>query len=326
VDEFVTALEAAFPGVLIQFEDFATANALGLLARYRDRFCAFNDDIQGTAAVTLAALLVSGRATGRRLPEERLLFAGAGSAAAGIADLTVEALRRAGLSQSDAERRVWMFDVEGLLVRERSGLPEPWRRYAHEHQPVADLAQAIRILRPTALIGVTGQGRLFSEPVLQAMGEVSDRPVVFALSNPTSRAECTAEEAYRATGGRAVFSSGSPCAPVQVDGRRFAPSQTNNAYVFPGVGLAVSATGARRVTDEMLLAAAESLAGQADEATLGAGALLPPLDRIREVSLRIAVAVARVVVDAGLAARETPAELEPYLRNRMYRPDYRPYV
>ncbi|HEU4523951.1 MAG TPA: NAD-dependent malic enzyme [Gemmatimonadales bacterium] len=326
VDEFVTALEAAFPGVLIQFEDFATANALGLLARYRDRVCAFNDDIQGTAAVTLGALLVSGRVTGRRLGEERLLFAGAGSAATGIADLTVEALRRAGLSRGDAERRVWMFDVEGLLVRERSGLPETRRRYAHEHPPIADLPQAIHTLRPTALIGVTGQGGLFREPVLQAMGEVSDRPVVFALSNPTSRAECTAEEAYRATGGRAVFSSGSPCPPVQVDGRRFAPSQTNNAYVFPGVGLAVTATGARRVTDEMLIAAAESLAGQADAATLRDGALLPPLDRIREVSLRIALAVARVVIDTGLAGRETPADLEAYLRNRMYRPDYRPYV
>ena len=158
------------------------------------------------------------------------------------------------------------------------------------------------------------------------MAEVNERPVIFALSNPTSRAECTAEQAYRSTGGRAVFSSGSPCAPVEIDGRRFASSQTNNAYVFPGVGLGVTAIGARRVTDEMLLAAAQSLADQADEATLRTGALLPPLERIREVSLRIALAVARVAIDAGLAGRETPAELEPYLRDRMYRPDYRPYV
>jgi malate dehydrogenase (oxaloacetate-decarboxylating)(NADP+) len=326
VDEFVTELETAFPGVLIQFEDFATANALGLLARYRDRVCAFNDDVQGTAAVTLGALLVSGRMTGRRLAEERLLFAGAGAAATGIADLAVEALRRDGLTRSDAERRVWMFDVQGLLVRERSDLPATRRRYAHEHPPVADLPQAIRALRPTALIGVTGQGQLFSEQVLRAMAGVSDRPVVFALSNPTSRAECTAEQAYEATGGRAVFSSGSPYTPVELDGRRFAPSQTNNAYVFPGVGLAVTTTGARRVTDQMLLAAAESLAGLADEATLRTGALLPPLERIREVSLRVALAVAREVIDAGLARRETPVELEPYLRARMYRPDYRPYV
>ena len=326
VEEFITALHGAFPGVLIQFEDFATANALGLLARYRDRVCAFNDDIQGTAAVTLGALLVSGRVTGRRRGDERLLFVGAGAAATGIADLTVKGLRRAGVEQGEAERRVWMFDVEGLLVRGRPALPEARRRFAHEHPPIKGLEQAIRSLRPTALIGVTGQPHLFTEPVLQAMAEVTERPLVFALSNPTSRAECTAEQAYRGTGGRAVFSSGSPCAPVEIDGRRFAPSQTNNAYVFPGVGLGVTATGARRVTDEMLLAAAEALSEQADEATLRTGALLPPLERIREVSLRIALAVARVVIEAGLAGRGTPAELEPYLRDRMYRPDYRPYV
>jgi malate dehydrogenase (oxaloacetate-decarboxylating)(NADP+) len=326
VDEFVTALEATFPGVLIQFEDFATTNAFELLARYRERVCSFNDDIQGTAAVTLAALLLSGRVTGRRPRQERLLFAGAGAAATGIADLAVKALRRAGLDRPEAERRIWMFDVEGLLVTGRPGLRETQRPFAHQHPPISLLPDAIRAIRPTALIGVTGQPQLFTEPVLRAMAEVNERPVIFALSNPTSRAECTAEQAYRSTGGRAVFSSGSPCAPVEIDGRRFAPSQTNNAYIFPGVGLGVTATGARRVTDEMLLAAAEALAEQADEAMLRMGALLPPLERIREVSLRIALAVARVVIDAGLAGGETPRELEPYLRDRMYRPDYRPYV
>jgi malate dehydrogenase (oxaloacetate-decarboxylating)(NADP+) len=326
VDEFVTALEACFSGVLVQFEDFATTNAFGLLARYRERVCSFNDDIQGTAAVTLAALLLSGRVTGRRPIDERLLFAGAGAAATGIADLAVKALRRAGLAQGEAERRIWMFDVDGLLIRGRPGLREAQRRFAHEHPPTSLLPEAIRSVRPTALIGVTGQPQLFTEPVLRAMAAVNELPVIFALSNPTSRAECTAEQAYRSTGGRAVFSSGSPCAPVEIDGRRFAPSQTNNAYVFPGVGLGVTAIGARRVTDEMLLAAAQSLADQADDATLRTGALLPPLERIREVSLRIALAVARVAIDAGLAGRETPAELESHLRNRMYRPDYRPYV
>jgi len=326
VDELVTALEATFPGLLIQFEDFATSNAFELLARYRDRVCSFNDDIQGTAAVTLAALLLSGRVTGRRPVEERLLFAGAGAAATGIADLAVRALRRGGLDQREAERRIWMFDVQGLLVRGRPGIRETQRPYAHEHPPVSLLQDAVRAVRPTCLIGVTGQPGLFDESVLRAMAEVNQRPVIFALSNPTSRAECTAEQAYRVTGGRAVFSSGSPCAPVEIDGKRYAPSQTNNAYVFPGVGLGVTATGARRVTDEMLLAAAQALADQADEAALRTGALLPPLERIREVSLRIALAVARVAIDGGLAGRETPAELEPYLRDRMYRPDYRPYL
>jgi malate dehydrogenase (oxaloacetate-decarboxylating)(NADP+) len=326
VDEFVTALEATFPGVLIQFEDFATTNAFRLLARYRERVCSFNDDIQGTAAVTLAALLLSGRVTGRRPSEERLLFAGAGAAATGIADLGVKALRRAGLNRSEAERRIWMFDVGGLLVRGRRGLPQMQRPFAHEHPPISFLPDAIRAVCPTALIGVTGQPQLFDEPVLRAMAEVNERPVIFALSNPTSRAECTAEQAYRSTSGRAIFSSGSPCTPVEIDGRRFAPSQTNNAYIFPGVGLGVTATGARRVTDEMRLAAAEALAEQTDDAMLRMGALLPPLERIREVSLRIALAVARVAIGTGLAARETPRELESYLRDRMYRPDYRPYV
>lgn len=326
VDEFMTAVGRVFPGVLVQFEDFATDNALGLLARYRDQACAFNDDIQGTAAVTLAALTVSGQVTGRGLADERLLFLGAGAAAIGIADLTVTALRRAGLDQAEAARRVWMFDASGLVVKDRTGLPEGRRRYAHAHVPVPGLADAIHGLRPTALIGVTGQPRLFTAEVLQAMAEVNERPLVFALSNPTSRAECTAEEAYRHTGGRAIFSSGSPCTPVEVDGRRFAPSQTNNAYVFPGLGLAVTATGARRVTDSMLLAAADALAEQTDTSLIPEGGLLPPLGRIREVSLRIALAVARVVMEAGLAGREVPAELEPYLRDRMYRPAYRDYV
>jgi malate dehydrogenase (oxaloacetate-decarboxylating)(NADP+) len=327
VDEFMAAVEEVFPGALVQFEDFATDNALGLLARYRDRACAFNDDVQGTAAVTLGALLVSGRFTGRRLVDERLLFLGAGSAASGIADLVVTALRRAGLDGSAAARRVWMFDTGGLLVAGRAaGLTAPRRRYAHEHPPVATLADAVRAVRPTALIGVAGQPRLFTEPVLQAMAAANERPLIFALSNPTSRAECTAEQAYRWTGGRAVFSSGSPCAPVDIDGRRFAPSQTNNAYIFPGLGLAVHATGARRVTDGMLLAAAEALAEAAGDAPQRDGALLPPLERIREVSLDIAVAVSRVAVAEGLASRPLPQDLEAHLLSRMYGPVYPEYV
>jgi malate dehydrogenase (oxaloacetate-decarboxylating)(NADP+) len=326
VDEFMSAVQQVFPEALVQFEDFATEHAIGLLDRYRDRACAFNDDIQGTAAVTLAALLVSGRITGRRLDGERILFLGAGAAATGIAELLVAALRRAGLEEAEAARRVWMFDAEGLIVAGRSGLHALRRRYAHEHPPVAALPDAIRALRPTALIGVTGQPRLFTPAVLRAMAEASERPLIFALSNPTSRAECTAEEAYRETGGRAVFSGGSPCTPVEAGGRRFAPSQTNNAYVFPGLGLAVTAMGARRVTEAMLLAAAGALAGEADDALLREGALLPPLERIRDVSLRIALAVSRVVLEEGLATREPTGELEQYLRDRMYRPAYRDYV
>jgi malate dehydrogenase (oxaloacetate-decarboxylating)(NADP+) len=326
VEEFMTAVGDVFPRALVQFEDFATGNAIGLLARYRELACVFNDDIQGTAAAALAALLVAGRATGRRLTDERLLFLGAGAAASGIADLVITALVQAGLPEVEARRQIWMFDAEGLLVAGRSGLPEFKRRYAAEHAAIATLPEAIRALRPTALIGVSGQPQLFTRPVLEVMAEVNERPAVFALSNPTSRAECSAEQAYRWTGGRAVFSSGSPCDPLEVGGRRFAPSQTNNAYVFPGLGLAVTATGARRVTEGMFLAAARALADQADESLLATGSLFPPLERIREVSLKIAVAVAHVAVAEGLVSRELPGDLETYLRRSMYQPVHPEYV
>ena len=326
VDEFMDAVTTVFPGALVQFEDFATDNAVSLLARYGDQACAFNDDIQGTAAVTLASILVSGRITGRHLVEERLLFAGAGAAAMGIADLAVTAFRRAGLSETDALSRIWMFDSKGLLVRGRPGLAGPAVRYAQKHTSPGALPEAIRAIQPTALIGVTGQAQLFTPAVLRAMAEVTERPLVFALSNPTSRAECTAEQAYDGTEGRGVFSSGSPSGPVESHGRRFVPSQTNNSYIFPGLGLAVTATSSRRVTGAMLLAAADALAAQTPESVVSQGGLLPPLERIREVSHGIAVAVVRVVRDAGLAGREVPEDLERYLRDRMYRPDYRDYV
>ena len=326
VEEFMTAVGEVFPRALVQFEDFATGNAIGLLARYRERACVFNDDIQGTAAAALAALLVAGRATGRRLADERLLFLGAGAAASGIADLVLTALAQAGLSQVEARRQIWMFDAEGLVVAGRSGLPEFKRQYAVDHAPVATLPEAVRALRPTTLIGVSGQPQLFTRPVLEAMAEVTPRPAVFALSNPTSRAECTAEQAYRWTGGRAVFSSGSPCSPVEMDGRRLAPSQTNNAYIFPGLGLAVTTTGSRRVTESMFLAAARALAEQADESLLAEGSLFPPLDRIREVSLKIAVAVSRVALAEGLASHDLPGDLETHLRQSMYHPVHPEYV
>jgi malate dehydrogenase (oxaloacetate-decarboxylating)(NADP+) len=326
VEEFVTAVEQVFPAAVLQFEDFATEHAIGLLARYRDRTCAFNDDIQGTAAVTLAALLVSGRLSGRRLTEEQLLFFGAGASATGIADLLTAAMRREGLSESEARGRVYLFDSQGLVVAGRPGLPAFTRAYAHEHSPIGSLLEAIRALRPTALVGVSGQPRVFTEPVLRALAQVTRRPVVFALSNPTAHAECTAEQAYRWTEGRAVFSSGSPFDPIEVGGQRFAPSQTNNAYIFPGLGLGLTATGARRVTDGMLLAAADALAGQAEEALLQDGALFPPLFRIRDVSLQIATVVAGVAAGAGLTTRALPADVEAYLAGAMYQPVYPTYL
>jgi malate dehydrogenase (oxaloacetate-decarboxylating)(NADP+) len=322
LDEFVAAVEEVFPGVLLQFEDFATENALGLLARYRDRLCTFNDDVQGTAAVALAGLYSAVRVTGVPLPQQRLLFLGAGSAATGIADLVAGAMEAEGLPLSEARGRCWFFDSRGLVVQERSDLAAHKRPYAHVHPPVRSLVEAIRALRPTALLGLSTQGGAFTGEVLRAMAEQNARPVVFALSNPTSKSECTAEEAYRATEGRVVFASGSPFEPVELNGRRFVPGQGNNAYIFPGLGLGILVSGARRVPDSMFHAAAQTLAGTVSPEARELGLLYPPLREIRAVSARIARAVAEVAWREGLASRPEPRDLDEAIRSHMWEPHY----
>ena len=322
LDEFVAAVDAVFPGVLLQFEDFATGNALSLLERYRDRICMFNDDVQGTAAVALAGLYSAARITGVPLRDQRILFVGAGSAATGIADLTAAAMAGEGLPAGEARRRCWFFDSKGLVVRGRSDLAAHKRTYAHEHAPITSLLEAIRALRPTALLGLSTRHGAFTEEVLRAMAEINQRPVIFALSNPTSNSECTAEEAYRHTDGRAVFASGSPFEPVVVNGRRLVPGQGNNAYIFPGLGLGVLASRARRVTDAMFDAAARTLAGTVPEASLALGVLYPPLGEIRAVSAVIARAVAEVAFGEGLAAAPRPPDLDAAIRGLMWEPDY----
>jgi len=323
VEEFVRAVTEAFPGVLVQFEDFATENAFALLRRYRDRVTAFNDDIQGTAAVTLAGLLAAGRISGRPLVDQHLLFLGAGAAAVGIADLIVGAMVRDGLDEAAARSRCWFVDSKGLVVGSRTDLAQHKLPYAHDHAFIPDLLQAVQTLSPTGLIGVSAQPRTFTEPVLRAMAAANERPIVFALSNPTSKAECTAEEAYRSTEGRAVFASGSPFDPVEYAGRRHVPGQGNNAYVFPGVGLGVVVSKARRVTDEMFHAAARTLADRVLAESLERGTVYPSLTTIRSVSHAIAVAVAQVAYDAGLATRPRPADLDQAVRAAMYEPVYR---
>ena len=322
LDEFVAAVAEVFPGALLQFEDFATGNALGLLARYRDRLCTFNDDVQGTAAVALAGLYSAARVTGRPLAEQRLLFLGAGSAATGIADLAVGAMVRDGVPPDEARRRCWLFDSKGLVVRSRTDLADHKRPYAHEHPPVGSFVEAVRALRPTALLGLSTRRGAFDARVLRAMAELNQRPVIFALSNPTSSSECTAEEAYRETGGRAVFASGSPFEPVTLAGRRFVPSQGNNAYIFPGLGLGVLAARARRVTDAMFHAAARTLADTVSDAALADGLLYPPLREIRAVSAVIGEAVAEVAWAEGLATAPRPADPGRAVRGLMWEPRY----
>jgi malate dehydrogenase (oxaloacetate-decarboxylating)(NADP+) len=326
VEEFIDAAQNAFPGVLIQFEDFANQNAFRLLHKYRDCACVFNDDIQGTAAVALAGIFSALRVTGGSLVDQRLLFLGAGEAATGIADLVVSAMVAQGCPEPEARRRNWLVDSRGLVVKNRAELAEHKLPYAHEHAPVSDFLAAIRALKPTAIIGVSAVGGTFTPEVLQAMAELNARPIVFALSNPTSKAECTAEEAYRHTRGKALFACGSPYDPVKLYGRTFVPRQGNNSYIFPGVGLGAIASGARRITDEMFMSAARTLADLVNESDLEQGSLYPALPRIREVSARIAEEVAKVAYRRGFATAPAPDDMLAHIRSQMYEPEYRSYV
>jgi malate dehydrogenase (oxaloacetate-decarboxylating)(NADP+) len=326
VDEFVAAVQRVFPGALLQFEDFANRNAFRLLRRYRDRVCTFNDDIQGTAAVVLAGLYSSLRITGSALREQRILCLGAGEAATGICDLVVSALAHEGLAAEEARHRCWLFDSHGLVTADRTDLAEQKRPYAHLHAPAAEFVEAVEALMPTAIVGVAAVGGTFARPVLEAMAQINQRPIVFALSNPTSKSECTAEQAYAWSGGRALFACGSPFDPVRLDGRVFVPRQGNNSYIFPGVGLGVIASGARRVTDDMFLAAARALAKQVTRRDLDQGSLYPALGRIREVSAHIAAAVAEVAYSRRLTARRRPRNLLAHVRAQMFDPRYPRYA
>jgi len=326
VDEFIAAARAAFPGVLIQFEDFANHNAFRLLGKYRDTVCTFNDDIQGTAAVALAGIFTALRVTGSKLTDQKILFLGAGEAATGIADLVVSAMVADGCSKAEALRRNWLVDSHGLVIQSRNDLAEHKVPYAHDHNPVGDFLTAIQTLKPTAIIGVAAVGGTFTAQVLEAMAKINARPIVFALSNPTSKAECTAEEAYRHTDGRALFACGSPFDPVRLNGQAFVPRQGNNSYIFPGVGLGAIASGTRLVTNDMFMSAAKALANLVPKSDLDQGSLYPALPRIREVSAHIAAAVAQIAYQHGLAAGPAPNDLLAHVQSHMYDPRYCDYV
>lgn len=322
IDEFVEAVQRRFPRVLLQFEDFANQNAFRLLHSYRDRICTFNDDIQGTAAVALSGVLSALRISGGTLTDQRILFLGAGEAGLGIAELLVAALQMDGLSHEAALRRCWFVDSRGLVVGSRTDLSAHKQVYAHDAASAPNLLEAIDVVRPTVLLGVSGQPGAFTEAVVRRMADLNDRPVVFALSNPTSKAECTAAQAYSWSDGRAVFAGGSPFAPVEHEGRTLVPGQGNNAYIFPGLGLGVVAVEAAHVTDEMFMAAAHTLAARVSDQDLDSGSVYPPLREIRNVSLAIAVAVAEVAYAQGLARVPRPGDLAAYIRSQMFDPVY----
>ncbi|MDX2108901.1 MAG: NAD-dependent malic enzyme [Verrucomicrobiota bacterium] len=327
IAEFVAAVQGAFPKALIQWEDFGNTNAFRILRTYREKVCSFNDDIQGTASVALAGLLGALRLSGKKLVEQKILFLGAGEAGTGIADLFVEAAVQDGLSVAEARARCWFVDSTGLVVHGRPGkLAEHKEPYAHHVPFVATLSEALDAFQPTALIGVSGMPRTFTKEVISKMAAINQRPVIFALSNPTSKAECTAEEAYQHSDGRAVFASGSPFPAYNYDGKTFVPGQGNNVYIFPGVGVGALAVESKVVTDGMFLTAARTLAGLVQQSDLDVGRVYPPLSKIREISLEIATAVADEAIQLGHAQVARPADLKSFIQARMFDPVYRNYV
>ncbi|MDM8545207.1 NAD-dependent malic enzyme [Candidatus Venteria ishoeyi] len=326
VEEFIQAVQALYPHALVQFEDFANHNAFRMLEKYQDRICSFNDDIQGTGSVALAGLYAALRISRKSIAEQKVLFMGAGEAGMGIAHMICTAMIAEGMSETEALKRCWFVDSRGLVIAGRDGLNKHKALYAHEHPPAESFLQAVHDLKPTAIIGVSGQAGSFTSEVLEAMATYHERPVIFALSNPTSKAECTAEQAYKHTEGRAIFASGSPFAPVDYKGRQFVPGQGNNAYIFPGVGLGVIAAQSTRVTDQMFFIAAKTLSEQVSETDLEKGRIYPALSSIRAVSLQIAVAVAQLAYEQGLASAAKPDDLLADIQQRMYEPHYRSYV
>jgi malate dehydrogenase (oxaloacetate-decarboxylating)(NADP+) len=322
VDEFVAAVQSLYPKCCIQWEDFANINAVPILERYRNEICTFNDDIQGTAGVALAGILASLGITRQKITDQRFLFLGAGSAGTGIAELISQAMAGTGMDINEARRRNALFDVNGLLVTSRKDLAEFQKPFAQDRAPISTFVEAVKALKPTGIIGVSAVPKLFNREVIETMAELNQRPIIFPYSNPTSRSECSAEEAYRWSDGRAIFASGSPFPPVDIGGRRFVPNQGNNVYIFPAMAMALFATEAKRVTDDMFLTAAQAIAEQVSEESLAAGLIYPPRERILNASLHVAERVATCIFDHGLARVTRPDDVGALIRARVHRPVY----
>ena len=326
IDEFMEQTSLAFPDAIIQFEDFGNRNASRLLEKYKNNYRMFNDDIQGTAAVALAGLLSSQGITKKKLAEEKILFYGAGTAGIGIANLYTSALVEKGYSEDAARKRCWFIDSKGLVTKGRKNLSKDKIPFAHDHDVKENLCEIIESIRPTALIGISGQGHAFSRDVLELMAEINDRPIVFALSNPTSVSECTAQQAYKWTKGRCLFASGSPFGPVELEGKTFVPGQGNNAYIFPGVGLGIVLSRSKIISDDLFLSAAHTLSSLVSDEELSNGQLYPSLSDIRSVSKTIAISIAKKVIASGLTNIALPKNLEKYLDSKIYNPEYRDYI
>jgi malate dehydrogenase (oxaloacetate-decarboxylating)(NADP+) len=322
VDEFVEAVQEVFPKCCIHFEDWTGADAVHLLQRYRDKYCVYNDDVQGTAGITLAGMINAVKLKGTKLKDEKYLFLGAGSAGIGLADLLCSALVAQGMSRKDAQSRVYMFDVNGLLESSRTDLVDFQKPYAHKHAPTKDFVAAIESIKPTTIIGVSTIGGAFTQKVVETMSRINDRPVILALSNPTEHAECTAEQACSWSNGKAIYAAGVQFAPVHYKGQTFLPGQANNFYIFPAVGMAIFATQAKRVTDEMFIEAGQAVADHVAPELLKQGLLYPLQSNILETEIQTAARVAKLVFDSGFARVERPADMVSFIRRHVYKPEY----
>jgi malate dehydrogenase (oxaloacetate-decarboxylating)(NADP+) len=322
VDEFVQAVQEVFPKCCIHFEDWTGVDAVHLLQRYRDKYCVYNDDVQGTAGITLAGMINAAKIKGTKLKDEKYLFLGAGSAGIGLADLLCSALVAQGMTLKEAQSRVYMFDINGLLESARTDLVDFQKPYAHKHAPTRDFVAAIESIKPTTIIGVSTIGGAFTQKVIEAMSRINERPVVLALSNPTEKAECTPEQAYTWSKGKAIYAAGVQFAPVHLNGQTFLPGQANNFYIFPAVGMAIFATQASRVTDAMFIEAASGLADQVRPDLLKQGLLYPLQANILETEIQTAARVAKLVFDSGLARVERPADMVSFIRRHVYKPEY----
>lgn len=327
MDEFMEAVVKLYgQSTLIQFEDFGKNNAFRLLEKYRDSYCTFNDDIQGTASVALAGILAALRASGKKLTDHTFLFQGAGQAAVGIAMLIAMAMeKREGVTREDALKRIWLRDSKGLVVKDRpdGGISEPKEPFAHEHGPMTDLMEIIEDIKPTCLIGAAAIPNVFTPEVIKTMASLNDKPIIFALSNPTSKAECTAEAAYTHSEGRAIFASGSPFPTFEGFGKTFEPGQGNNAYIFPGLSLGIISAGIRHVHESIFLFAAEGLANLVTEEDLSLGRMYPPLSKIKNVSIKIATKVAEEAYKEGMASTyPEPKDKEDFIKSMLYNYNY----
>ena len=323
VDEFMEAVQEVFPKCCVHFEDWTGVDAVHLLQRYRDKYCVYNDDVQGTAGITLAGMINAAKLKGTKLKDEKYLFLGAGSAGIGLANLLCSALVQQGMTLKEAQSRVYMFDVNGLLESGRKDLVDFQKPYAHDHAPTRDFVAAIESIKPTTIIGVSTIGGAFTQKVIEAMSRINGRPVILALSNPTEHAECTAEQAYTWSKGKAIYAAGVQFAPVHYHGKTFLPGQANNFYIFPAVGMAIFATQAKRVTDEMFIEAGQAVADQVPSDLLKQGLLYPLQSNILEAEIQTAARVAKLVFDSGLARVERPADMVTFIRKHVYKPEYR---